>query len=133
MGSTVPKTLISGKDIPLRGSVMCGLGGPMEVQSPQPIAMAVNVHDIALPLKYQAFQSGPRLLHVFYCLWSDRTSPHNKNMVEDGSWNSRLQAVLAGKRNLGQQVLEVVVCGPNESSKAISLFQKELPGLVQRE
>ena len=93
----------------------------------------VNAKGIAIPFKYQAFQSDSGLLYVFYCLWSDRVSPKDQPLKEDGSWSSRLQAVLAGKRNLGQQVLEVVVSGPDSSDTALSLFQQQLTNLIQKE
>jgi len=94
--------------------------------------ISVNANGIDLPFKYQTFESGPRLLHVFYCLWSDRLSPGENSLVENGSIPSRLQAVLAGKRNLGQEVFEVVITGPETSEAAVALFQQQLPRLIQR-
>jgi hypothetical protein len=71
-------------------------------------------------------------LHVFYCLWSDRISPNGKPLLEDGSRASRLQAVLTGKRNLGQQVLEVVLQGPEAKEEAVALLERRLPSLIER-
>jgi hypothetical protein len=51
-------------------------------------------------------------------------------MLEDGSETSRLEAVLAGKRHLGQQVIELVVEGPDSGEEAVSLLKKELPKIV---
>jgi hypothetical protein len=95
--------------------------------------VTANASGIDLPFRHESFESGSRSLHVFYCLWSDRVSRHEKPLLENGTEASRLQAVLAGKRNLGQQVLEVVVSGPATADEAVSLFRKELPSLVQRE
>lgn len=92
--------------------------------------ISVNAGGLDLPFKYQTFQSGSHLLHVFYCLWSDCSSPNQESIPEDGSWKSRLQAVLAGRRNLGQQVLEVVLVGPEDNSTAISQFKRQLPQLI---
>ena len=94
--------------------------------------ISANAGGFDLPFMYLTFQSGPRLLHVFYCLWSDCSSPGEESLPEDGSWKSRLRAVLAGRRNLGQQVFEVVLVGPEDNSTAISLFKQQLPQLISR-
>lgn len=94
--------------------------------------ISVNANGIDLPFKYLTFQSGPRLLHVFYCLSSDCSSPGEESIPDDGSWNTRLRDVLAGRRNLGQQVLEVVLMGPDDKSTAVSLFKRQLPQLISR-
>jgi exosortase len=86
-----------------------------------------------LPFRYLTFQNGARLLHVFYCLWSDCSSPNEESIPEDGSWRSRMQAVLAARRNLGQQVLEVVLVGPEDNSAAIDTFKRQLPQIVSRQ
>ena len=94
--------------------------------------VTANVKGVEIPSKCQAYESGSHLVYVFYCLWSDHVSLKDKSLNENGSWSSRLQAVLAGKRNLGQQVLEVVLSGPESSETATSLFQQQLNSLVQR-
>jgi len=94
--------------------------------------ISVDAGGFDLPFRYLTFQNDERLLNVFYCLWSDCSSPNEKSLPEDGSWRSRLQTVLAGRRNLGQQVLEVVLIGPEDTSAAISLFKQQLPQLISR-
>jgi exosortase len=86
-----------------------------------------------MPFRYETFESGPTVLHVFYCLWSDRRAALNPSLTEDGTRNSRLQAVLSGKRHLGQQVLEIVLRGPESDDEAISIFKRELPNLVHQQ
>ncbi|HWW00003.1 MAG TPA: exosortase/archaeosortase family protein [Candidatus Acidoferrum sp.] len=93
--------------------------------------VTVEVHGMALRFRHQIFESGPRLMHVFYCLWPDRVSRHETALLEDGSQLSRLLAVMAGKRNLGQQVLELVVLGPDTNEAALALFRRQLPALIQ--
>jgi exosortase/archaeosortase family protein len=95
--------------------------------------VTVNANGINLPFKHQTFESGSHLLHVFYCLWPDRISRKDKPLIEDSSRSSRLQAVLAGKRNLGQQVLEVVISGPQTSDAAVSLIQQQSLDLIHKE
>jgi exosortase len=94
--------------------------------------ISANARGLNLPFRYLTFQNDSRLLHVFYCLWSDCSSPDQESLPEDGSWKSRLRAVLAGRRNLGQQVLEVVLIGPEDSSTAVSLFKRQLPQLISQ-
>ena len=86
---------------------------------------------VELPFRHQSFESDDRLLHVFYCLWSDRRAPDEPALIEDGTRNSRWQAVLAGKRHLGQRVLEIVLQGPGSSDEAVSLLKQQLPNLVR--
>jgi hypothetical protein len=53
-------------------------------------------------------------------------------MLENGTQASRLQAVLAGKRNLGQQVLKIVIREADSDDQAVALLKKQLPSLVRR-
>lgn len=95
--------------------------------------LMATANGLTLPFKYLTFQSGDHLLNVFYCLWSDRESAHANPMAKMDQRSRRLQAVLAGERNLGQQVLEVVIVGPETTNDAVSLFEQQLPRLIRRE
>jgi exosortase len=94
--------------------------------------VVANTNGLALPFKYQTFQTGDRLLHVFYCLWSDCASDQGAAESEGSAFNWRLRSVWKGQRNLGQQVFEVVISGPETSEGAIALFQQQLPHLIRR-
>lgn len=89
-----------------------------------------DVGGVRLRFHHQTFASDGRLMHVFYCLWADKVSPVELALKEDGSRTSRLDAVLAGKRNLGQQVLELVVVGPESKEEARQSLDHELVKLV---
>ena len=93
--------------------------------------VVVEADGISMTFRHQTFESGPRLLHVFHCLWSDRVSTREKPRIEDGSQASRIQAVMIGERNLGQQVFEVVVQGPDSGAAAVALFRSRFPFLVK--
>jgi hypothetical protein len=86
-----------------------------------------------MTFRHQTFESGTKLLHVFYCLWSDRISTRKEPAVEENSQASRIQAVMEGKRNLGQQVLEIVIQGPDSNEEAVNLLKLQLPQLVKRD
>jgi exosortase len=96
-------------------------------------AVTLDAGGVEMAFHHQSFESGTKLLHVFYCLWPDRLSPHEKPLIEDGSQASRLLAVMAGKRNLGQQVLEIVVEGPDSGDASVALVKAKLPLLVKRD
>ena len=92
----------------------------------------LQIGGLEMPFRHESFASGDKLLHVFYCLTSDRRAPDQSVLTEDGSRNSRLQAVWDGKRNLGQQVLEIVIQGPGSSDEAVSTLKAQLPNLIRR-
>jgi hypothetical protein len=92
----------------------------------------IKANGVELPLRHQTFENGGKLLHVFYCLWSDHRAPNETVLSEDGSRASRLHAVLAGKRHLGQQVLEIVIQGPDSRDEVVSTLKQQLPDLVRR-
>jgi exosortase len=94
--------------------------------------VTMDPNGVAMTFRHQSFESGNRLLHVFYCLWSDRISAHEEATAEDGSQASRIRAALAGKRNLGQQVLEIVIQGPDSAEEAVNLLKLQLPQLIKR-
>lgn len=92
----------------------------------------VTADGIGLTFTHQTFQSGSHLLQVFFCLWSDRTSTVEKALREDISQASRIDAVLAGRRHLGQQVLEIVLEGPENREEAQALFQTQVAFLIKK-
>lgn len=95
--------------------------------------ISLNPNGVAMTFRHQTFESGTKLLHVFYCLWSDRISTRKEPAVEENSQASRIQAVMEGKRNLGQQVLEIVIQGPDSNEEAVNLLKLQLPQLVKRD
>jgi exosortase len=95
--------------------------------------VGLQANGIEMLFRHETFEDEGGLLHVFYSLWSDYRAPNEKPMLENGTRGSRWQAVLAGKRNLGQQVLEIAVHGPDSGDEAISLLKKQLPSLIRRD
>ena len=93
---------------------------------------SVSLKDVQLNFHHQTFEGGTQLMHVFYCIWADKVSPSELNLKEDGSRSSRFDAVLAGKRHLGQQVLEVVITGPESMEAARQLLEQQLATLIER-
>lgn len=96
-------------------------------------SLHVTVGGIPLPFHHETFETGGRLVHVFYCLWSDRVGSHDAAALEDGSELSRLRAVRDGIRNSGQQVLEIVVRGPDSAEQAVALFTQAMQKMIHLE
>ena len=89
-----------------------------------------DVGGISLPFDQYLFEFNGVALHVFYCLWEDQGSATHKAIVEDGTQESRLTAVMAGKRHVGQTVIEVALRGPESSDEAKALFAAELNRII---
>jgi hypothetical protein len=87
---------------------------------------------IELPIERLEFAMPGRRVHVYYCLWEDRTSP---TPVEPAllTRENRLRAVLEGRRHLGQRVLEVVIAGIDSPERADEAFGAELPNWIKME
>ena len=91
----------------------------------------VQAGGVRIPFRHESFEMGSEPVNVFYCLWPDRVSKHEKTLLEDGSQASRIQAVMVGKRNIGQQVLELVLTGPESPETAVSLLRQHIPDVIQ--
>lgn len=94
--------------------------------------VVVPVDGFDIPFRYQSFESRDKLLHVFYCLWSDKVAAANASANESASRGGRIQAALAGERNLGQKVLEIVICGPETRDEAIALLHSQARALIRK-
>ena len=107
---------------PAAGAKLAGDFGQVEVAA----------DGVDLKFHYQSFTSGNKLLHVFYCLWSDKISPRDTNQTDDSSRQGRIQAAWVGQRNLGQKVLEIVISGPETSEDAIALLKSQVKALIRK-
>jgi hypothetical protein len=105
--------------------------GAQLVQDFGQVSLAADGLEFAF--RHQSFQTAAGLAHVFYCLCPDRASSVETSLLEDETYASRFQAVLAGRRNLGQQVVEIVLQGPDSAAAAVALLKLRLPSLIQRQ
>ncbi|MDD5262397.1 MAG: exosortase/archaeosortase family protein [Methylacidiphilales bacterium] len=72
----------------------------------------LDLTGLRLPLRMYTFRWNGRILHVFYVLSEQRDVKGLREWPSvDGSRFRRFEAVIEGKRQLGQQVLEIVVTG----------------------
>jgi hypothetical protein len=93
-------------------------------------------------LAFQHFQFArqgtgrPQSLDVFYCLAEDvsRVDLEFNPYVSSGRWDhlrKRIRVALAGRRNLGQQMLEVVIIDATSPEEAEREFAALLPTLLR--
>jgi exosortase len=92
----------------------------------------VRAAGLEIPFRGYTFAMGPQTLYLFYCVWEDQ-APDNPNMGRGEALTAggRLRSVLAGRRNLGQQVLQVALAGPPDFESARARFAIELNRLIR--
>jgi len=92
------------------------------------------VNGVNLPIRSYRFQDRGAPLHVFYCYWDARSSYENAAAaeLEDWSFRGRVRAALQGRREIGAQILEIVVWGYEDDNEATDALAREL-GRVVRE
>lgn len=101
-----------------------------------------NAGDFRVPFRRVAFrkQNGNAIAHTFFCLQEDLRRPTEERpdlqlaagTQPDWALASRVRVVLNGVRNLGQQVLEIVIVnsGAMSEEEADREFQLLLSGLI---
>ncbi len=89
-----------------------------------------EANGVTLPFRQLVFDFNRTPLYVFYCLREDRVT-EGADISEDWTIRSRWQAMIEGRRNQGQQVLEVILRGPQTSPQAEEVMRRLLPVLVQ--
>jgi exosortase len=92
----------------------------------------LSTKDVSLPFRQYVFSRGLIPLHVFYCRWEGQVRTGAADLGEDGTKMSRIRAVIAGRRHLGQQVLEVAINGPDSPEVAWEVVERELPRIIRR-
>ena len=94
----------------------------------------LTVNGLKLPIRSYRFEDRGAPLHVFYCYWDARSSYENPSaaVLEDWSFRGRVRAALQGRREIGAQILEIVVWGYDDDAEADNALAREL-GRVVRE
>jgi len=108
-------------------------------------AITIKVKDLLIPFRALDFEYNGQQMYVFYCLWQDRPKTTNQPRVgddwdnrlvglESGDRNNRLvrlESVLLGERNLGQQTLELVISGYNTPEEAEGALRRQMEDLIR--
>ena len=93
----------------------------------------LKVNGLSLPVRSYRFEDGGAPLHVFYCYWDARSSYENAAaaVMEDWSFRGRIRAALQGRREIGAQILEIVVWGYDDDNEANDALARELDRVVR--
>jgi hypothetical protein len=92
----------------------------------------MEVNGIKLPIRSYVFESGPLLLHVYYCYWDG--SPPESAPQDQENWTAagRMEAVRRGKRDIGTQMLEIIAAGYKTEEEAEVAVREQLSHVVKR-
>ena len=86
------------------------------------------------PITFRAldFEYAAARVDVFFCLWEEGLKFSKPLRIQD-EWNlsARFESVLSGERNLGQQVLEIVISGCDTPEHAAAAFRREIGAMIQ--
>lgn len=96
-------------------------------------AIEVKVNDVSIPFRALDFDYNGRDVYVFFCLWEDHSKASEQPRIRD-YWDRRivrLESVLLGQRNLGQQTLEIVIFGYNSPEKAEAALRYQMDRLIR--
>ena len=90
----------------------------------------ITVNCLEFPFRRYEFEENGQLVYVFHCLWEENAPGAYVTSATDGMLRLRLQAVLHGRRNLGQRSMELAVAGASDFSTARDLVQQRLQNLI---
>jgi exosortase len=91
----------------------------------------LTVNGVPLPMRSYVFENVGQTLHVFYCYWDG--TPPEAGMLDQENWTpaGRLAAVKRGKRDVGTQMLEIVVWGYDDAAKAEQAVLDQLRQIIR--
>lgn len=91
-----------------------------------------EVHNVKLPFRVYAFEDNGVPVHVFHCIYGERTGlDTGLTLGLKPNLATRIQAAWEGKRNLGQQLLEVIVSGCKDPATAEAAFKAQLEKMIK--
>ena len=92
----------------------------------------IAINGVHLPVRSYRFDNAGIPLHVFYCYWDARSSYESVAAAEQEDWTmtGRVRAALRGQREMGAQMLEVVVWGYENDAEANRALERELNRIV---
>jgi exosortase len=91
------------------------------------------VNGVTLPVRSYRFDDRGMPLHVFYCFWDARSSYATVADAEFEDWSprGRLRAAFQGRRDIGAQMLEIIVWGYEDDAEATEALARELNQLIR--
>lgn len=95
----------------------------------------LTVNGIRMPVHSYRFSAQGEPLHVFYCYWDSRSSYQSSSTAAEEDWTAkgRLGAAWNGKREIGAQMLEIVVWGFQNDDDAHRALHAQLTKVLRPE
>jgi hypothetical protein len=90
------------------------------------------IDSLLFPFRRFEFKEHGQTVHVFHCIWEEHAPSkyfeHNPNA---SMLSLRFDAVLNGRRNLGQRSIQVLVRGYADANSAQAAVEKQLQKLIK--
>ena len=92
----------------------------------------ITINGVNLPVRSYRFDDHGMPLHVFYCYWDARSTYDNVKTAVEEDWTARgrLRAAFLGRREIGAQMLEIVVWGYEEDGEANLALRRQLAQII---
>ncbi|MFL6513953.1 MAG: exosortase/archaeosortase family protein [Chthoniobacterales bacterium] len=93
----------------------------------------LNVDGVKLPVRFYRFDDRGVPLHVVYCYWDARSSYESTAAATEEDWSAagRIKAAMRGRREIGAQMLELIVWGYDDDSEARAALTTQLQQIVK--
>jgi exosortase len=94
----------------------------------------LSINGVNLPVRSYRFDDHGIPLHVFYCYWDARSNYENVAAAEEEDWSAqgRVRAALRGRREVGAQMLEIIVWNYDDDALANDALQQQLAAIVHK-
>ena len=93
--------------------------------------VSVRIGSTEIPFRFYCFNNSGKPMHVFFCLWEAGNSDlDGSGLSQEWGPKARLQRVWAGRRNLGQQSLELIAQGYPDAPAAEAAFRQALQQIL---
>jgi hypothetical protein len=94
--------------------------------------VTIKAKNLLVPFHALDFEYAGEKVYVFFCLWEDRSKQPDPARIRD-EWTRfvRLESVFLGERNLGQQVLEIVIFGHDKPEEAEAALRRDVGAMIQ--
>jgi hypothetical protein len=92
-----------------------------------------EINGVTLPVRIYRFDAHGVPLHVLYCYWDGRSSYEKTDVANEEDWSAkgRVRSALRGRREVGAQMLELVVWGYDDDAAADLALAEELARIVR--
>jgi exosortase/archaeosortase family protein len=93
----------------------------------------ININGVKLPMRSYRFDDHGVPLHVIYCYWDARSSFDTVGAAIEEDWTARgrIRTALKGRREIGAQMLELVVSGYDNDAEAKLALERQLTRIIQ--